>query len=289
MRALVAGTGALPAALLARHPDMLVCAMDGFAPAVPVDVPFRIEHLGSLLANLRARGVTEVCLAGAVRRPAIDARAIDAATAPLVPALKAAMAKGDDGALRGIIAMFEGAGLRIVAAHDLAPDLLPPAGVPTRARPGPAHDADARAGVAEVAALGAADAGQACVVRAARVIAREGPEGTDAMLATLAPAGPAPADDPFFAAMDLAGDLIGQAAGWLGGDGGILYKAPKPGQDRRADLPLIGPATAEGAARAGLAGLVVAAGGVMVLDLPGVIRRLDEAGLFLWVRPEGGA
>ena len=36
-----------------------------------------------------------------------------------------------------------------------------------------------------------------------------------------------------------------------GGAGGVFYKAPKPGQDRRIDLPTLGPATIEAAARAG--------------------------------------
>jgi hypothetical protein len=73
------------------------------------------------------------------------------------------------------------------------------------------------------------------------------------------------------------------------GRGGILFKAPKPGQDRRADLPVIGPGTAEGVARAGLSGIVIEAGGVMMLDASDTLARLDGAGLFLWVRPPGAA
>ena len=41
---------------------------------------------------------------------------------------------------------------------------------------------------------------------------------------------------------------------------GVLVKAPKRGQDRRFDLPSIGPRTVEGAAQAGLAGIAVVAG-----------------------------
>ena len=67
--------------------------------------------------------------------------------------------------------------------------------------------------------------------------------------------------------------------------GGVLAKAPKPGQDRRVDLPAIGPGTVDRAAAAGLEGIVIATGGVMVLDLAETIARADAAGLFLWVRP----
>jgi DUF1009 family protein len=69
------------------------------------------------------------------------------------------------------------------------------------------------------------------------------------------------------------------------GPRGVLFKGPKTGQDRRVDLPAIGPATFEGAVRAGLAGVVIEAGGVMLLDAPRALEVADAAGLFLWVRP----
>ncbi len=98
---------------------------------------------------------------------------------------------------------------------------------------------------------------QACIVRLGRVEATETSAGTDSM-------------------------LRGHARRAL--RQGILFKAPKPGQDRRADLPTIGPHTAEGAVAAGLDGIVIEAGGVIVIDRPAVVEILDSAGLFLWVR-----
>jgi hypothetical protein len=236
--------------------------MAGFAPALTPDVTFRIEHVGSFLAELKRRGVTEVCMAGAVRRPDIDQTAIDAETLPLVPRIASAIAKGDDGALRDIIAIFEEAGLAIKAAHDIAPSLLPVAGIPTKTGIADQTRADAILAQETVAQMGAADVGQACLVRGGQVLAREDQSGTDEMIAR-------------FTTMDAK-----QA---------VLFKAPKPTQDRRADLPVIGPDTARNAAAAGLAGIVIEAGGVMVLDQPQVLAALDAAGLFLWVRPKGGA
>jgi DUF1009 family protein len=67
--------------------------------------------------------------------------------------------------------------------------------------------------------------------------------------------------------------------------GGVLFKAPKPGQELRADMPLIGPDTAAQVVRAGLAGIAVQAGGVMVLDRARVVETLEVAGRFLWVMP----
>lgn len=268
MIALIAGTGALPGlladVLVARGDPPVICAMAGFEPDIRADLQhlrFRIETLGTLLATLTQRGVTQICLAGAVRRPVIDLAAIDTATLPLIEPLKAAMARGDDGTLRGIIAIFEAHGFAVIGADQIAAGLLPVAGIPTRAQPLPQHKADAPIGLTEIARMGLADLGQACIVQNGRVLLREGDAGTDAMIAQSAL---------------LPGSNLTT---------GILVKAPKPGQDRRADMPVIGPLTADLAAGAGLAGIVIQAGGVMVIDLPQVIARLDRQGLFLWVRP----
>jgi hypothetical protein len=65
---------------------------------------------------------------------------------------------------------------------------------------------------------------------------------------------------------------------------GVFYKAAKPGQDRRVDLPTIGPATLRAVAAAGLAGLAFQAGSVICLDLPQMQAVAAETGLFLWAR-----
>lgn len=293
MLALIAGTGALPVALVQRlETRPLICAMAGFRPAITPDITFRIEHLGTFLGELRARGVTEVCMAGAVTRPDIDPAQIDASTAPLVPRISEAIAQGDDGALRIIIALFEEAGLQVQAAHEIAPDLLPTAGVLSRAPVTFDTKRDAVTAEGILAEMGKADTGQACLVRNGQVLARETRAGTDAMLQKFAPTGDS-AWDP----VDGLGSVLGSAAEWLSGPAGaptdargaILFKGPKPQQDRRADLPVIGAQTAELAAATGLAGIVIEADGVMVLDAPRVIATLDAAGAFLWVRPKGGA
>ena len=272
MIALIAGQGALPV-LIARHlagegRAMRICELDGF-PADPGLAPgtertgFRIERLGSFLADLTASGIREVVFAGSLGRPAVDPAMIDAATMPLVPRMLAAMEAGDDATLRAVLALFEESGLAMRAAHDILPGLLPPPGVPTLCKPGKRDERDAARGAQIVAAMGAADIGQACAVARGQALAVEALPGTDAMLAGL-------------------GDLRARAPL---PEGGLLYKGPKPGQDRRIDLPAIGPDTIDRAAGAGLSGLVIEAGGVMVLDLPEVTARADAAGLFLWVRP----
>lgn len=255
--ALIAGRGDLPAALAgALSPRPVVCALMGQEPngLVP-DNLFRLETLGSLIATLSRDGVTDVCLCGGIERPEIDPAAIDAETLPLIPVLKGALAAGDDGALRAVMGLFEARGMTIRAAHEIAPSLLAPSG-----RIG-AHEPDAMLGANLAAASDAlsqmakADLGQAVILRDGAVLAREDERGTDALLADMAV---------------------------LGAAGAILVKAPKPGQDLRADLPTIGPDTVKAAKQAGLSGIVVAAGASIVLDRDAVIAACDAAGLFLY-------
>lgn len=260
MLALIAGRGRLPSLLhRALGPSPLVAAMDGFPPDdLSVDIPFRIETLGSFLADLAARGVTEVCFAGGVNRPPLDPARVDAATLPLVPRMVTALQSGDDAALRTVLAFFEEAGLTIRAAHDLLPELLPEPGSLAGRKLSRDDDEEAIRAAAAVVAMGAADIGQACVVHRGQVLAVEASFGTDWMLQSLA-------HRP-------------------DGRGGILFKAPKPGQDRRIDLPAIGPGTVDLAAEAGLDGIVVEAGGVMVLDRTETVARAEARGVYLWVR-----
>ncbi|GHG80680.1 LpxI family protein [Pseudodonghicola xiamenensis] len=264
MLALIAGRGSLPVAIArAQTQPALICALEDNGPdRLEVDLWFRLETLGSLIAELKQRGATQVCMAGAIRRPQIDPAAIDAATLPLVPVLTEALQRGDDGALRAVITLFETAGITAVPAQEAAPGLLIGASTPTVSQPTEAHHRDARRGAEIVVAMGAADIGQACAVLNGQALAVESVFGTDWMLATL------------FDRPDEGG--------------GILYKAPKPDQDRRADLPAIGPDTVRGAADAGLDGLVIEAGGVILLDPDAVIAACDRMGLFLWSRePQG--
>lgn len=278
MLALIAGTGALPryivAQMQAEGRALHVCALQGNVPDLGAEVPvhaFRLEHLGSLIAQWKAQGVTSVCLAGGITRPVLNPAAVDAATRPMLEQLAGALRAGDDGALRVVLSVFERAGLHVVAAHEVLPHLLPAASVLTKRKPKDADGADAGRAAGVLAAMGPADLGQSCVVADGQVLAVEALPGTDWMLHTLA---------------TCPSDRI-PAAGPEGR--GLFYKAPKLGQDRRADLPAIGPETVQGCARLGLRGLVVEEGGVLLLEREAMIVAADAANLFLWVRKAEGA
>jgi len=271
--ALIAGRGRLPglilSALEARGDPVVVARLADDPPDFACDdaVIFRLETLGTLIRTLLERGVTRACFAGAVRRPLIDPSRIDAATLPLVPRLMAALEQGDDGALRTVLALFEAAGIEIVAATDLVPDLLADDGVLTRATPSDRSRRDATRAAGILAAMAPADIGQGVVVARGQALAIEAQAGTDWMLRSLA----------LMAAADDAGELPATK-------GGLLFKAPKLGQDWRIDLPAIGPDTVALAASLGLAGIVTEARGIVMLERDLLLRIADDAGIFVWSR-----
>lgn len=263
--AIIAGQGRLPRALADAMTDVpLVAALDGFTPdGLTVDLRFRIERLVPFLRALERDGVGQVIFAGAVTRPRLDPALLDEATAALLPRLMQAMAAGDDAALRVVIDLFEEFGFSVVGVEELAPALLPKAGV-LSGTVTPRDEADAARAADIVAALGAVDVGQGAVVAQGLCLGVEALPGTDALLAQVA---------------GISGLRPDPARGR-----GVFYKAAKPGQDRRIDLPTIGPDTLRAVSAAGLGGLAFQAGSVICLDLAEMRRLAGELGLFLWAR-----
>ncbi|WP_298862966.1 UDP-2,3-diacylglucosamine diphosphatase LpxI [uncultured Sulfitobacter sp.] len=255
--ALIAGRGDLPA-LVAKAvvTPPLICGYEGIElSGVEADISFRLETLGTLLLDLGTRGVTQVCFAGGLDRPALDPSKIDAETAPLVPMFMGALQQGDDGALRVVVELFEKTGFEVVGAHDVAPNLLAKGGVYGAEWPDAQMRNDAEIAANHILKMSPQDKGQACVVAQGKVVAMEDARGTDAML----------------------GDL-GKVTD------GILFKGPKEGQSRRIDLPTVGPETFDAAHRAGLRGVVVDAGDVLVLHPKACAERADANGLVFWAR-----
>ena len=266
MIGLVAGAGALPAALAAALPDRpFIAALEGFTPeGLTPNLTFRIERLFPFFAALHDAGVTQVAFAGAVRRPRLDPALFDAQTAQIVPRLMHTLAQGDDATLREVIALFEEDGFTIASPADIAPSLVPPEGLYAGTLTNrDQQDATRAAQIAE--ALGRVDVGQGCVVAQGICLGTEAIAGTDAMLAAVAGLPEALKPNP-------------------GAGRGLLYKAPKPLQDRRIDLPTLGPATVAAAAKAGLGGIAWEAGGTITLDLPAMQAEAAKHGLFLWSR-----
>ncbi len=242
---LLAGSGRLPFTLAraagARGLRVIAAAHHGETdPALEHEVDactwVRLGQLGRIAKALREGGASRAILAGGLRKAGwFSGARPDLAALKLVAATRA---RGDDGLLRAIAGWFAGQGLEIVAPHGLLDGCFAEAGLVAGRPPTPAELSDAAEGVRVARILGAADVGQTVAVRDGAVLAVEAMEGTDACIRR-------------------AGTLAEHA---------VIVKSSKPGQDRRFDLPAIGPATIAVMAEAGAGLLAVEAGTTIVLD-----------------------
>lgn len=267
--AVVAGGGAFPRevtdACRAAGDEPVMIALRGFADRATrreaVAVVDMLDPAG-LISRLSMLRPDAVVLAGGVVRPGPLAVASAYAAFRNRNEIARVLALGDDGLLRAVVAFIEERGWPVLGADSVAPALLAPAGTLTARGPDDAQSAAIGMGRACLAALSPFDVGQALVVSGSRILAVEGPEGTRAMLGRVAEMrrkGRLRKDDP----------------------PGILVKAAKAGQDRRVDLPAVGPRTIAEAAEAGLAGIAVAAGDVILIEKDELLRAAERRGLFV--------
>jgi DUF1009 family protein len=268
--AIICGGGSLPAAVAeavarrGRRPVMF--GIRGWAEAAVIE---RYAHhwtaigqAGRFFRLAKTENCSEVLFIGTILRPPITQLRLDWQTIKAMPGLIRAYRGGDDKLISGVARVAESGGLRVVGVKDVAPEVLVPEGVIGRYRPSERDRADIARALEMIAALGPFDVGQAAVVADNHVLAVEAAEGTDNLLNRIA-------------------ELRRLGRVTLPPGIGVLVKAPKPGQDRRFDLPSIGPRTVENVARAGLAGLAVTAGSTMIAEAEAVAAAADREGIFL--------
>jgi DUF1009 family protein len=266
--AIVCGGGSLPFAVAEaaqrQGRSIHLFALRGFADPGRVQAyPHhwgRLGGVGRFCRIARREGCRDVVFIGSAIRPTIWQLWPDFGAIRAMPRIIRMFRGGDDHLMSGVIKLLEDQGFRAVGAHDIAPEILLPAGALGAFVPSELHRGDIALGLSLLSAIGPFDVGQATIVAGNHVLAVEGADGTDEMLA-------------YFA------DL--RRRGRIHSTGGVLIKAPKPSQDRRVDLPAIGPQTVEGAARAGLAGIAGVAGATILAGAEDVRRASDRARIFV--------
>jgi UDP-2,3-diacylglucosamine hydrolase len=268
--ALICGAGQFPLvaarAATAGGRDVFLLGLKGIANEGVTDFPhvwLGLGQLGAALREIEARGIEEICFIGGLGRPEFADLRPDWGAVKRLPEIFRLLKGGDDHALKGVIRLFESEGLRVVGVETLAPELLAAPGAMNRLPFPKEMEEDLAFGHDCLAALSAFDCGQALVLSRRRIVALEAAEGTDAMLLRVA-------------------DLREKGRWRARGPAGMLIKAPKKGQDLRVDLPAMGPETVAAAAKAGLMGIAVEAGKVLILDRDAVAAQAEKAGLFLY-------
>lgn len=266
---IIAGLGDLPVSLAeaatAQGRGAYVLRMAGFVERKLDSYPGETVGFGEVgrqIRLLKAAGCQELVFAGIIHRPRFSEIKLDMRGARLLPSVLRAARQGDDALLRVLVEAFQKEGFIVLGAHEANRDLVAREGLIAGLEPSEAHRGDIDKALQVARQIGALDIGQGCVVCEGLVLAVEAQEGTDRMLERCASLDPAIRGTPE-------------------APRGVLAKCPKPIQERRIDLPAIGPSTVERAIAAGLAGIVVEAGGALVLEREKLKDLARAGGLFV--------
>ncbi len=260
---ILAGSGMMPVEIIkscrARGIEVYVAGLLPWAEEVTfADVPHtmaRLGEVGKMMKFFQSHGVTELVLAGGIKRPALKELIPDFEAIKML-AKMALKKQSDDNLFRSVINEIEARGFHILGIEEVVPEMMFHEGVYGRVKPSSDDMDDIHRGVEVARALGAVDVGQAVVIQEGIVLAVEAVEGTDAMLsraAILKKPGKAP----------------------------VMVKILKPGQDTRVDMPAIGIQTVEQLKKYGMGGIAVEAGGILVIEREAAIKMADEAGIFV--------
>jgi hypothetical protein len=260
--AVIAGAGTFPLQV-AREAKRQGWWVLGVGLAGWVDGPLRevtdayeelpVGALGRLLERLRAHQVRQAVMAGKVTKRVLfdDPAAFDAEMTAL---LAGAKDRTVNGLLGAVGERLRREGVTLVDSAGFLASQLCPAGPVTSRAPTAAERADIDAGVRAARRLADLDIGQTVVVKGGVIVAVEALEGTDAAV---------------------------QRARDVAGPGLVVVKCASPAQDRRFDLPVIGPKTMATLCAAGVTCLAVDAGATLLLSQDALLAQANASGLSL--------
>jgi DUF1009 family protein len=260
---LIAGNGDLPDKVIRQcinsNIDIFTILITDNKPASINKVPhvsMNIGSVGKAIKTFKDENVKQIVFAGGLRRPKLLSLNLDSGGVKLLARVTKARFNGDNKLLSTVIGFFEDSGFEIIGADEILEDALMPKGQLGKIKPEPRQKEDIKAGKELARSIGELDIGQSIIIQDGVVIGVEAIEGTDGLI-------------------ERCKDLQAEKKG------GVLVKVKKPKQDKRVDLPTIGPVTIMKAYENGLAGIAVEAGGALVIDREEVIRMADEYELFL--------
>ena len=260
--ALIAGAGQFPfhvAEEARRHGTPVVAlGIQGWAdPALARHVDgyeeVAVGQLKRLLEWLRSHGVRQAILAGKVtkevlldRRTVFDEEALALlreARDVSVPALLGAIGR-----------RLAREGITLLDSSTFLRANLCPVGALTKRSPSAAEQEDIEVGLRAARAVAALDIGQTVLVKRRVVVAVEALEGTDETI---------------------------RRAHALAGEGLTVVKVAAANQDRRLDLPVVGPETVAALRQARAVCLAVEAGVTLLLDREALLACANDADISL--------
>lgn len=209
----------------------------------------RVGQLGKMIKFFKREGVTDAVMVGQIAPKNLFDLRPDLRTLKLLSKVKERNAESLFGAIAGEL---EKDGITLLPATKFLEDLLPGAGLVCGPELSERQREDADFGFRIAKEVSRLDIGQTVVVKKGTVLAVEAFEGTNEAL---------------------------KRGGALGKGEAMMVKVSKPNQDFRFDVPVVGPATIEAAAEAGVNAIVVEAGSTLLLGKEEIVSACEEKGV----------
>tara|TARA_B100000941_G_scaffold131508_1_gene92883 strand:- start:6405 stop:7238 length:834 start_codon:yes stop_codon:yes gene_type:complete len=221
--------------------------------------------IGRIIKTLKSQKIKNICMVGYIPRPNnlrdyLDFQYLNPQTLSLLFKSIGILRGGDASLFKKINSLLENKGYKVIGASEIAPNLTLKEGLYSSKRVSKVEFEDIKKAQQCAEMTGYLDIGQAVVVKNGRVLAIEAVEGTDAMLERVA---------------CLGGISVKR--------GGVILKSAQINQDKRVDMPTIGPDTIKNIVKANLSGIAITADDVIVLDFQQVIEIIEDNNLYFIV------
>lgn len=257
---LIAGMGGLPKtiAIEAKAKGFHVVAV-GLEPLADKSLSSYVDEirwvnvgkLGKIIDALKRAGVKKAVMAGKVPKSLLYRGNItpDLRAVKLLFTLRD---RSDDSILLAITRELEDDGITLLNTTDFCSDIITPEGVLTRDGVTEDEWKDIRFGWRIAKEIGRLDIGQTVVVKGQAVMALEAIEGTDEAI---------------------------KRGGFYAGEGSVVVKMSKPGQDMRFDVPVVGLDTLRAMIDVRARVLALEAGRTLLLHKERFLKEAEEAGI----------
>lgn len=254
---ILAGVGHLPIDVAegARAAGYKIVGV-GVVPGIHPDFPGKCDvylstHVGKLAAIfkfLHEQNVKQVTLIGKVTKEILYSEGKVFPDWEATKLLFSLRNRNDDSIMLGIVERFGKEGIVVMNQLQFLQGLMPEVGIFSRRKPSKDEWEDMDYGLKVARQIGGLDIGQTVVVKKKAVIAVEAIEGTDACIRR-------------------AGGLAKET---------VVCKTAKPHQDKRFDVPCVGPDTIRSMIEAGSRGLVMEAGKTIFVNQEEAIALANE-------------
>ncbi|MBT4204113.1 UDP-2,3-diacylglucosamine diphosphatase LpxI [Hyphomicrobiales bacterium] len=227
------------------------------------NIKINLTEVTKIIRTLKNKNIKDILMIGYVDRPYKWKR--DIGLSLLLWAIKNRdfFRRGDASMCSKVVDFLEKKDFVVHGTHEIASELVLQESIISNVAPNKNNEKDIEYGFSVARMLGNLDIGQGIVVEDRRVLAIEAAEGTDMML------------ERVVAIKNRKKKSIN----------GVFIKCLQEVQDNRIDMPTIGPVTIQKVYEAGLNGIAISAGGVIVYDYIEVCRLLNEYNIFLVARP----